>query len=89
MALGGGAVSKKRVWIVYDARAESMPTDDCAVLVSCESEQEGWGFIDEHFPSGVLFVYDLVPQPAGVPAAENETRLYRRTGKKQFATTHS
>ncbi len=60
----------KHLWIVYDERAETEDTDDCAVLEACSSEQEAM----HQAQPGIVFKYDVKPAK---PRDElvNETRI--------------
>ena len=55
------------LWIIYDERAETMDTDECAVLESCSSEHEA---MHKALP-GIVFRYDIVNGSELV----NETRV--------------
>jgi hypothetical protein len=60
---------KKYVWVVYDSRAETMPTDDCSIYVTADSLEEAKMYIKENFLDGVVFRCEL---KNGI--AINETR---------------
>jgi hypothetical protein len=61
------------LWIVYDERAMTMDTDDCAVMESCSSEHEAM----HKAQPGVVFRYDIAPpdKPGGRELLINEMKI--------------
>lgn len=66
-------MSDKHLWIVYDERAMTMDTDDCAVMEACSSEREA---MRDALP-GVVFRYDIAPPCKAGEREEliNETKI--------------
>lgn len=71
----GGALMAKE-YVIYDARALTQPTDDCAVLEACGSlnEVQRTTWDGRRDPLGVVAEYDVVPR-AGKNWLENERIL--------------
>jgi hypothetical protein len=65
---------RRKLWVIYDERAQTMSTDDCSVLESCGSLAD---VRRSHFdggrlgPLGIVFEYDVTDGSGLV----NERRL--------------
>ncbi len=66
-----------KTWIIYDGRAMTMPTDDCAVYEAfCSEEGDTRQSVvacrKRDWPDGVVYEYDQVKKKDGLDWLENE-----------------